>query len=211
VTNKKDSFNADKPSFHKSLEGSRAMALSEKKQSSIESSLAKELNQLSLADRENAYLDLHGVADAIEERPEFVDKCLAELESDICKLEENKKNAYEMAKKVNPEYICGRGFRLKFLRAEHFVPKNAATRLVGFLEEKLKLFGPKPLARELLLTDLNQDGMALLRSGYYSIVPLRDSAGRALTVCLPFFRGESTPEMRVRTTNGEYSGDFWIS
>jgi hypothetical protein len=80
---------------------------------------------------------------------------------------------------------------------------------VSFLEEKLKLFGPKPLARELLLSDLNQDDMVLLQSGFFSIVPLRDSSGRAVTVTIPFFRGESTIEMRVRTTNGELSGDFW--
>jgi hypothetical protein len=133
------------------------------------------------------------------------------MESEICKLEDNKKNAYEMAKKVHPEYICGRGFRLKFLRAGLFVPKTAATRLVAFLEEKLKLFGPNPLARELLLSDLNQDDMVLLRSGFVSLLPLRDSAGRAVTVTVPFFKGESTLDMRVRTTNDQYSGDFWIS
>jgi hypothetical protein len=198
VTKEDSSCNADRPSFKKGLEeGLRDAAYSEKKQS-IESSLAKELNQLPLAEREEAYYDLHGVADVVEERPEFVDKCLADLESEICKLEDNK-NAYEMAKKADPEYICGQGFRLKFLRAERFLPKNAATRLVGFLEEKLKLFGPEPLARELLLSDLNQDDMVLLRSGFCSIVPLRDSAGRVVTVVIPFFRGESTLEVRVRT------------
>jgi hypothetical protein len=175
----------------------------------VESSLAKELNRLSLAERDQAYYDLHGVADVIEERPEFVDKCLADLEGEICKLEDNK-NAYEMAKKVNPEYICGRGFRLQFLRAERFVPKNAATRLVGFLEEKLKLFGPKPLARELLLSDLSQDDMVLLRAGYLSIVPLTDSAGRVMSFMVPFFRRESTLAIRVRTKGGFTSGDLVI-
>jgi hypothetical protein len=202
-----DSCNADMPYFRKEglEEGLRDGALSEKKQS-IERSLAKELDQLPLAEREKAYYDLHGVADVVEERPEFVNKCLADLESEICKLEDNKK-AYEMAKKVNPEYICGQGFRLKFLRAESFMPKNAATRLVGFLEEKLKLFGPTPLARELLLSDLNQDDMVLLRLGFFSIVPLRDSAGRVVTVIIPFLRPESTLEIRVRTTKGLFSSD----
>jgi hypothetical protein len=95
------------------------------------------------------------------------------------------------------------------LRAGRFVPKVAATRLVGFLEEKLKLFGPKPLARELLLSDLNQDDMVLLRAGYFSVVPLTDSAGRVITVMLPFFRGESTLQIRVRTKGGS-SGDLEI-
>jgi hypothetical protein len=204
----KDSCNPDQPSFKKGRGGLRDDAVLSEKKESIDSFLAKELNRLSLAEREKAYYDLHGVADVIEETPAGVDKCLADLEDEICKLEDNK-NAYEMAKKVNPEYICGREFRLKFLRAERFVPKNAATRLVGFLEEKLKLFGPKPLARELLLSDLNQDDMVLLRAGYFSIVPLTDSAGRGITVQVPFFRGESSLEIRVRTKGG-FSGDLEI-
>jgi hypothetical protein len=208
VSNKDSCHAANKPSFNKGLEELRDAALFENKQSSIVSSLATELNQLSSVEREKVYHDLHGVADVVEERPEFVDKCLADLECEICRLEDDKKNAYEMAKKVNPEYICGRGFRLKFLRAEHFVSKNAATRLVGFLEEKLELFGPKPLARELLLTDLNQDDMVLLRSGYFSIVPLRDRAGRVVTVIIPFFRQESTLKIRVRTRKSDFNGDL---
>jgi hypothetical protein len=200
-----DSCNADRPSFKKGLlEGLR--------RDSFETSLAKELNELSLAEREKAYYDLHGVAGVVEERSAFIAKCLTDLESEICKLEVNKKKAYEMAKKADPEYICGRGFRLKFLRAECFMPKNAANRLVGFLEEKLKLFGPKPLARELLLSDLNQDDMVLLRSGLFSIVPLRDSAGRVVTSTIPFFRGESTLKIRVRIKGEECcAGGTWIS
>ena len=184
---------ADKPSFKKGLE-------------SITTSLAKEMNQLSLVEREKVYYDLHGVADVVEETPGFVDQCLTDLESEICKLEDNQKNAYEMAKKANPGYICGRSFRLKFLRAECFVPKDAATRLVGFLQLKLKLFGPKPMARELLLSDLNHDDMIVIRSGFLSIVPLRDSAGRALTVIVPFFRPEAALETKVRSNDG-FDGD----
>jgi hypothetical protein len=208
VSNKDSCQAAKKPSFNKGLGGLRDVALAKIKQSNIESFLAKELNQLSLLEREKAYRDLHGVADVVEERPEFADRCPADLESEICRLEDDKKNAYEMAKQANPEYICGRGFRLKFLRAERFVSRNAATRLVGFLEEKLKLFGPKPLARELLLTDLDKDDMILLRSGYNSILPLRDSAGRVVAVGIPFFRRESTLKIRVRITRGEFSGDL---
>ena len=210
VTREQDSCNADRPSYFKTgLEGLRDAALSEKKRNSESSCLAKKLNRrISLAEREKAYDDLHGVADVIEEGSAFVDKCLAHLESEICKLEDNK-NAYEMAKKVDHDYICGRGFRLQFLRAESFVPKDAATRLVGFLEEKLKLFGPNSLARELLLSDLNHEDMVLLRSGFSSIVPLRDSAGRAVTLFVPVFRREATLETRVRT-KGEFSGDLDI-
>ena len=192
---KEDSCNADKPSFKKGL-------------GSITSFLAKQLNQLSLAEREKAYYDLHGVADVMEEEPAFVDKCLAGLESEICKVADNKKHAYEIAKKVNPGYICGRGFRLQFLRAECFVPKKAATRLVGFLEEKLKLFGPKPLARELLMSDLNQDDMVVLQSGFLSIAPLRDSAGRAVTVFVPFSRPKATHERQVRTKSEFTSASY---
>jgi hypothetical protein len=60
-----------------------------------------------------------------------------------------------------------------------------------------------------LLSDLNQDDMVLLRAGYFSVVPLKDSAGRVITVMIPFFRGESSLEIRVRTKGG-ISGDLEI-
>jgi hypothetical protein len=115
VTSKR-SCNADMPIFTKVLKGLRDVALlSEKKGSCIESSLAKVMNKLSVADRERAHHDLHGVADVVEERPEFVEQCLADLESEICKLEDFKKNPYEMAKNINPDYICCRSFLLKLV------------------------------------------------------------------------------------------------
>jgi hypothetical protein len=165
---------------------------------SIESSLAKELNQLSLQEREKAYYDLHGVADAVNETPAFVTKCLADLEMELSKTQDKK--AYEVAKSLDEDYICGREFRLMFLRAETFDSKKAATRLVGFLEEKLKLFGLKPLARELVQSDLNQDDRSVLELGFCSLLPLRDSAGRAITCIMPYFRGTSALENRMRAT-----------
>jgi hypothetical protein len=138
------------------------------------------------------------VADAVEEAPVFVTDRLADLEMELSKTQDNK--AYELAKRQDEDYICGREFRLQFLRAEAFDSKKAATRLVGFLEEKLKSFGPKPLARELMLSDLNQDDRALLELGFCSLVPLRDSAGRAIVCVMPCFRGSSTLENRMRAT-----------
>jgi hypothetical protein len=163
---------------------------------SIESSLAKELTQLSLQEREKAYYDLHGVADAVQETPAFVTNRLADLEMELGKTK-NKK-AYELAKSQDEDYICGREFRLPFLRAETFDSKKAATRLVGFLEEKLRLFGLKPLARELILSDLNQDDRSVLDLGFCSLAPLRDSAGRAVISFMPYFRGTSTVQNRLR-------------
>jgi hypothetical protein len=54
------------------------------------------------------------VARELEERPDVVDKCLAELEREICNLEDHKKNAYHIAKNVNPDYIRGRAFVCNF-------------------------------------------------------------------------------------------------
>ena len=165
---------------------------------SIESSLAKALNQLSLQEREKACYDLHGVADAVKETPAFVTKRLAALELELRKTED--KRAYELAKSQDEDYICGREFRLQFLRAETFDSKKAATRLVIFLEEKLKLFGLKPLARELLLSDLNQDDRSALELGFCSLLPLMDSAGRAIICYIPYFRGTWALENRLRAT-----------
>lgn len=67
-----------------------------------------------------------------------------------------------------------------FLRADDYNPKNAATRLVKFMEGKLKYFGSDPLARPIEYSDLDNDTIQCLRSGVMQILPCRDRAGRAI-------------------------------
>jgi hypothetical protein len=63
-----------------------------------------------------------------------------------------------------------------------FDVEKAANRLVKFMEGKLELFGPKAIARPIYLSDFDDDDMDTLKSGYFQLLPVRDSTGRTVFV-----------------------------
>ena len=173
-----------------------ASAESEDISSAVQSLLASELNKISLNERESAYDDLHGVSDLVVESPELVASCLAELDPEIARIRH--KHAYIAALIKDSSYTCSRSLRLQFLRAERFDPQKAAARLVGFFERKLELFGLDALARELLISDLNEADKECLQSGLMTLLPQKDKAGRVIMTWLPMLKGGSSVDSRVR-------------
>ena len=105
----------------------------------IDALLVKELNQLSVDEREQVYEEIHGVDQIQEETKEFLDEKLDALDRELLKI--SNKPAYDLAERSNKEYVLDRTFRLMFLRAEHFNAPKASGRLVRFMEGKLELFG----------------------------------------------------------------------
>jgi hypothetical protein len=91
------------------------------------SMLAKEMNQLSVEEREKVLEDVHGIARVVDEPHEFIEACLALLEKELHNIPS--KAAYDLASSMSEEYTCSKKLRLKFLRAESFDPYNAASRL----------------------------------------------------------------------------------
>jgi hypothetical protein len=146
----------------------------------VDTMIANELSTMSWQEREYCYNDIHGVPDTIEETPEFVEEKVSKLVYEIAKISRNKKDAYLKAVVQDKEYATNKRFRLKFLRAELFNEKAAAQRLVLFFEEKLKLFKPELLAKDIKITDLDEDDRKCLESGVGQLVPQRDRAGRCV-------------------------------
>ena len=138
--------------------------------------LAKELNSLSLREREQVFHDIHGVSQSVEETPTFVAQKLAELDLNVSK--KKRRYAYDRAKAQNPDYVASRRFRLAFLRAEEFDAEAAATRLVRFCEEKLLLFGEERLGRDVTIQDFSEEDLQCLKSGAMQVsdhIPVVDS------------------------------------
>jgi hypothetical protein len=144
----------------------------------VENVVAQEINQMTLKEREVVYEELHGVARVVEETPEFVAQRLQALDQALREI--SSKPAYDQAERICYEYVNNPKFRLMFLRASYFDPKKAAIRLVKFMEEKLKYFGPRALARPVFLSDLDEDDKETVRSGLVQILPERDRSGRAV-------------------------------
>jgi hypothetical protein len=141
--------------------------------------IANELSAMSIQEREQSYYDVHGVSDTIDETPEFVQAKLKELDYELTMLSKNK-DAYLLAEAQDREYVTNINFRLKFLRADTFETKIAAQRLVFFFEEKLKLFGPEKLARDIKISDLDEADIIWLESGIAQLLPQRDRSGRCV-------------------------------
>jgi hypothetical protein len=149
----------------------------------VDNIIARKMSKLSMEDREKIYQDVHGVSAGIEETPSFIDDCKHKLEFEIQKLK-NKKD-YDIARKLNPEYVQDPDFLIKFLRADHFEVKKSEVRLARYFKAKMELFGEDKIVRDIVQDDLNAEDLAVLHYGSPHILPLRDRSGRVVSVWIP--------------------------
>ena len=162
--------------------------------------IARDLNSMSLQDREEVFFDLHGVSPPVTETSELIIRSLAELQDSIAKT--TIKPAYELAQASNEEYVKNPKFLLKFLRAERFDVHKAASRLLLFFECKMELFGSEKLTQEITIDDLGEGGVAVLESGFITLLPLRDRAGRCVFCMTSRLRGDALNADVVSPTRG---------
>ena len=125
-----------------------------------DSLMARDLNELSLQEREEAADEIHGVVNNSKfvENPQAIAKALELLDKELKRIQqstpENKSltggnideptKAYCEALELDPSYSAQEDFRLMFLRAEGLdKPENAAARILKFFDIKKKLFGSR--------------------------------------------------------------------
>ena len=142
--------------------------------------IAKEMTDLSFQEREMAENDVHGIGTDGEEDPLNLQAGLLHLQRHLETMKQG--TVYEEAERMNGEYVNDRDFRLMFLRADRYNPKEAAERMIRFFDLKKSLFGPSKLCQDITLDDLNEDDMETLRSGYLQLPPHKDMAGRTILV-----------------------------
>jgi hypothetical protein len=140
--------------------------------------LAQEVHNLSLKERNRVYEEVHGVAEPLEENPEFVAQRLSEFDLHLSTI--RNKPAYDFALQQSPEYVNDRKFRLMFLRYTEFDAHKAAQRLVNHFDFKMELYGQEKLARNITFDDLDENDLMYLRSGAIQILPNTDRAGRPI-------------------------------
>jgi hypothetical protein len=153
----------------------------------IDSLIAKEMNSLSIKEREKALEDVHGVAGVEEETPEFVNSCLKELDEHLNAIKINT-DAYVQAEAMSSDYVSENNFRMMFLRADNYDSKEAAERMIRFFELKKYLFGVDKIVKDITLDDLNEDDLDVLKSGYAQVSPYKDMSGRTIVVFLQKLR-----------------------
>jgi hypothetical protein len=150
--------------------------------------LAKEMNELSVKEREKVLEEIHGVADAREETPELLTACLLALDGALSKIPKAKRRALDKAFFLRPHYATDAKFKLMFLRADYYDPQKAAKRMAKFFEWKLKIFGEEKLVKNITILDddLGQDQDQVIEtailSGCSLELPHRDQTGRPITM-----------------------------
>lgn len=124
------------------------------------------LNELSAEERESGIEELHGVSDVVTEDPTIVHHSLKSIREQL--------NLSNSAAVDDTEL-------LKFLRAERFDVDKAAIRFNRFAAFQGKLFGKQGKTK---FSDLNDEDMKYLQSGFMQLLPQRDRAGRAILICI---------------------------
>ena len=153
------------------------------------SMLAREMNQLSVKEREKALEDIHGIPRLVDEPKERIEACLALLQKELTRI--SSKAAYDLASFMSKEYTSSNKIRLMFLRAESYDPYKAASRMVRFFDQKYQLFGADKLTKDITLDDLDPDDIAVLERGVYQVLPEKDCAGRKVICFFPKFNVNS--------------------
>ena len=153
------------------------------KLSDILAPTAKDLNAMSLTDREKLFEEVNGIPAIVDEEPEFVTHCLTRLEEEIPHVPLDK-SAYHLAMALCPQLKMDRDFRLLFLRSECFHPRKAARCMVKYLDSKQMLFGEDKVVKQITYDDLTEDDEHYLLSGTLQVLPSRDQTGRTIV----FFR-----------------------
>lgn len=147
----------------------------------LSSLIASELTRLSLKDREKVLEEVHGVISNEDEDPGKIKILLSEVNDELKKI--RSKQAYEKASFISNSYVMDMDFVLMFLRADNYIPKLAAMRIVQHFKYKLELFGESSLVRDIMYDDLTNADQSVIESGFIQSTSLYDRAGRQIMVC----------------------------
>ena len=124
--------------------------------------LQQELSRMGGENREQALSDISGGSSHVaEEEPEFLQAALVRLEEELRSIQ--KKDAFDLAQLICPDYVNSDNFRLTFLRADRFESGLAARRLVKYWDRKISLFGEDRAFRPLTIADMLVEDETLYR------------------------------------------------
>eukprot|EP00980_Cylindrotheca_fusiformis_P009812 scaffold2157_cov111-Cylindrotheca_fusiformis.AAC.6 len=172
--------------------------------------LARAMNILSSEDRETALEEVNGIVSTIPEDPTSLDQCLQEMNRHLMSLKQG--TYYEVAEKMNSDFVTDRDFRTMFLRANRFAsngkqqydPKRAAAQMKIFFDTKFMLFGKDKLVKDITLSDLDDGARCCLQGGSLQVLPVRDRAGRLVVVS---FSGEGR---NFKSVESELRARFYL-
>lgn len=155
----------------------------------VDALYSRDMNKLSLKERDSVLHDIHGIADKVDETPEFVQEKRQQLKEELLHLTTKKTcYAYHQSLSDNHDYVTSEVFELMFLRSDLWDPKLSAAKIITFLEAKLEMFGPDHLTKDIRISEMKKDDKKSLESGFFQLLSVRDVAGRAIICGVPMLR-----------------------
>ena len=139
--------------------------------------IARAMNDLSVADRERALDEIHGITPSEMEEVNMSD-LIEGLKLEIANTVQGP--AYELALSQSKDYV--EEVLLRFLRTDYKDISTSAKRVISHFELKLSLFGEDMLSRDITLLDLSELDMRVLQTGCMQLLPIQDKSGRPVLV-----------------------------
>eukprot|EP00529_Nitzschia_sp_RCC80_P013870 CAMPEP_0113480848 /NCGR_PEP_ID=MMETSP0014_2-20120614/22092_1 /TAXON_ID=2857 /ORGANISM="Nitzschia sp." /LENGTH=753 /DNA_ID=CAMNT_0000374301 /DNA_START=178 /DNA_END=2439 /DNA_ORIENTATION=+ /assembly_acc=CAM_ASM_000159 len=176
----------------------------------IDTLLARDLQELSFEERNQAMFDLHGIIVLTPEEPAEIAQMLLTMEQEVRRIVAaaaasggtggNSTLAYAVAERMSWEYVHDPKLRIMFIRADRYDPIKAANRLVEFFDVKQALFGREKICKDITLMDLFEDDetRACLESCRHQRSRYRDASGRPIIITNCIKCLESSPLARQR-------------
>jgi hypothetical protein len=158
--------------------------------------LARELQRLSLEDREKLNEEIHGVQClGMPETPKLITEKLTEMEEALDHHNQHAGtrvggngdrdaataniNAYKEALSLGSQYVHDPDLRAMFLRAEFWDAQRAAVRFVSFLQLIREFLGPGALVHKPWTLDVfTKPELKQFKKGAMQLLPGRDRFGR---------------------------------
>lgn len=135
---------------------------------------AQDMNTLTFKEREEIIADIHGVANVIQETPEFIESKLQDFRAQISNAMVHGKYyraAWDRAIFLRPSLETDRDHHLMFLRARRFDTARAAKLLLNFYHVRRQVWGDKLLHQLVGWDDLSSDAQAAFMSGIATTFP----------------------------------------
>ena len=145
-----------------------------------DSDIAKEMNALSVEERNEVYDDIHGCPSTKDEIRLEIFKLCKQMDTTISQMPAIQKKSYNKALLLCPTLKYDIVWKVMFLRADQYSPSKAARRLVKYYDMKHELWGDDLLVKRITLDDLTENDLHWNRIGFQNVLPIKDQAGRPI-------------------------------
>ncbi|KAL3915151.1 MAG: hypothetical protein SGILL_005780 [Bacillariaceae sp.] len=156
----------------------------------------KELNSLTVEEREQAMFDMHGVSIGQDADPANVEQLLEQMKKKLETVHTKIHPGLAIAMEQDIEYVMNE--RIKFLRADRYDPNEAADRMGKYFSMKKDHFSDETLGRDLTLQDIPSSDWGHWTKGFGQVLREKDTSGRVVFFYFGRLYPSCPPDVAIR-------------